>query len=103
MRVSGELTLIYGAAFLRALGIGLLGVVLGVYLYRVGLRATEIGLVLAAGLAGMTAATTAVGFMGERIGRRRTMVLLALLSAVGGFGLASVHSFALVLGVAFVG
>src|SRR5689334_22068599 len=103
MRVAGELALIYAAAFTRALGIGLLGVVLGVYLYRIGLDATQIGLVLAGGLAGMTAATAAMGFLGERIGRRRTMVLLALLSAAGGFGLASAPSFALTMSVAFAG
>lgn len=57
MRFSRELLLIYVAALVRAFGIGLLGVVLAVYLFRIGLSTTRIGLVLAAGLAGLTFAT----------------------------------------------
>lgn len=52
MRLSRELLLIYVAAFVRSFGIGLLGVVLGVYLFRSGYDSTHIGFVLAAGLTG---------------------------------------------------
>ena len=69
MRLSRTLLLIYPAAFLRSLGVGLLGVVLGVYLFRIGLDSTRIGLVLAVGLAGGTVATAVVGFRGDLIGR----------------------------------
>ncbi len=103
MRLSRELLLIYMAAFVRALGVGLLGVVLGVYLFRIGLSTTRIGVVLAAGLAGATLATAIVGFLGDRLGRRRMLAGLAVLAFVGGVGLALVPSFALLLVVAFVG
>ena len=88
-----ELMLIYMAAFVRALGIGLLGVVLGVYFSHLGLNATRIGLVLGAGLAGVTLATAIVGFHGDRAGRRRTLISMALLGCAGGVGLAIIPSF----------
>ncbi len=103
MRISRELVLIYAAAFVRAWGIGLLGVVLGVYLFRVGLNATGIGFVLAAGLAGMTFSTTFVGFRADVIGRRRLLVVLAVFGCLGGVGLAILPSFGALLILAFVG
>ena len=47
-----DLVLINAAGFLRSLGVGLMGVVLGIYLFRVGLSSFMIGLVIATGLAG---------------------------------------------------
>ncbi len=102
MRWSRELLLIYVAASVRALGVGLLGVVLGVYLFRVGLDTTQIGLVLAAGLAGMTLSTALVGFVGDRIGRRRALTALSLLGCAGGLGLALVPAFGPLLALSFV-
>ncbi len=58
------------AAFLRSLGVGLMGVVLGIYLSRIGLSAFRIGAVVAIGLAGSALATTVVGFAADRIGRK---------------------------------
>jgi MFS family permease len=103
MRLSRELLLIYMAAFVRSLGIGLLGVVLGVYLFRINLDSTRIGLVLAAGLAGVTVATAIVGFRGDQLGRRRALFWHALLSCAGGVALALFPSFGPLLVLAFVG
>ncbi len=103
MRLSRELLVIYIAAFVRALGVGLLGVVVGVYLFRVGLNTTQIGLVLAAGLAGVTVATATVGFYGDHIGRRRALVLLAALGCIGGLALAVVPSLGPLLALSFIG
>src|SRR5207248_10161271 len=91
IRLNRNLALIYAAAFLRSASIGLLGVVLAVYLSRTGFSATAIGFVLAAGLAGSAAATAATSRYGERFGRRRVLVAAALLSSLGGIGLAFVH------------
>ena len=77
------LLLIYLAAWLRSFGIGLLGVVLGVFLYREGFSSTVIGLVIAAGLAGAATATVFVTFKADRMGRRHTLAALALLAALG--------------------
>jgi MFS family permease len=101
--LSRELLLIYLAAFVRSFGIGLLGVVLGVYLFRAGFDSTYIGFVLAAGLAGGTAATALVGMHGDRLGRRRTLCWLPILACIGCVGLAIARSFALLLALAFVG
>ncbi|PWT72440.1 MAG: MFS transporter [Proteobacteria bacterium] len=92
----------YVAGFLRSMGVGLLGVVLGVYLSRIGLSATRIGFVLAAGLAGISVSTALTSVWADRLGRRRTMMFLTLLSALGGVALAGLHSLAGLLPVAFV-
>ncbi len=79
-----------------------MGVVLGIYLFRAGLSSFRIGLIIAAGLAGSAVATMLVSFAADRLGRRRFLVLLSLLSALGGFALASYPSFPLLLLMAFV-
>lgn len=78
-----NLSIIYIAAWMRSFGIGLLGVVLGVFLYREGFSSTAIGLVIAAGLAGSAAGTVFITFKADRLGRRRMLFLLSLLTAVG--------------------
>ena len=78
MRPRRDIYLIYTAAFLRSLGIGFVGVLLGIYLYRIGFSSTAIGLVIATGLAGAAVATVVVSLRGDRIGRRRMLITLAL-------------------------
>ena len=50
-----NLKVIYAAAFLRSLGVGMTGVILAVYLARLGMSATWIGAIVASGLAGSAA------------------------------------------------
>jgi MFS family permease len=102
MRVSRNLGLIYGAALLRSASIGLLGVVLAVYLSRTGFSATAIGFVLASGLVGSAVATGLAGRYGERIGRKRLLIVAAVLSSVGGIGLAFVHTPGALVPLAFL-
>src|SRR5215471_15560852 len=78
-----NLVLLYSAAWLRSFNIGLLGVVLGVYLSREGFSAASIGLVIAAGLAGAAAGTVFITLRADHLGRKRTLVMFALLSALG--------------------
>lgn len=69
----------------RAFGFGLNAVVLGLYLAGLGLAAPTIGLVLSAALAGTMGLTLLVALWGDRIGRRRLLVLgsaLMLLAAL---------------------
>jgi MFS family permease len=103
MRIERNLKLIYSAALLRSLGIGLLGVVLGVYLARGGMSSVQIGLVIGSGLGGAALGTAVMSFFGDRIGRRRTLIVLSLLSAGGGLGLAFTHQPIALMVVAFVG
>ena len=98
-----NLALIYTATFLRSLGIGLLSVVLGVYLARIGFSATKVGVTVAYGLAGGIVATLLVTYRADRLGRRRTLIALALLSAVGGLGLAFFKTVPEIFAIAFLG
>ena len=78
-----DLAILYASAWLRSFGIGLLGVVLGVFLFREGFSASAIGLVIAAGLAGAAAGTVFVTLRADLLGRRRTLFVLSLLTATG--------------------
>src|SRR5262249_32924260 len=98
-----DLLRINAAAFLRSLSIGLTGVVLGLYLARAGYSTAEIGLIIGAGLAGNALATVIVTWCGDRIGRRTILILLSVLAAAGGAGLALAPGLPLLLGVAFFG
>lgn len=98
-----NLALIYLAAWQRSFGIGLLGVVLGVFLYREGLSSAAIGLVIAAGLAGAATATIFVAFYADRLGRRKTLVVLSILTALGSLPLIFQWGMPALVALAFVG
>jgi MFS family permease len=91
--------LLYLATFVRALATGLIGVLLGVYLAEMGLDAGSIGGIVSAGLAGAAAGTLLVTFLADRLGHRRVLLAVTLLSAIGGLALA-VSSQPLILGAA---
>ncbi|HYS12055.1 MAG TPA: MFS transporter [Burkholderiaceae bacterium] len=84
--------LIYGAGLLRGLAAGAISVLAAVYLAKRGFPEVEIGVVLASGLAGVLAGTIYGTFFAERVGRRRSLVLLATLAALGGCAFALVDS-----------
>jgi len=98
-----NLSLIYVAAWMRSFGIGLLGVVLGVFLYREGFSSTAIGLVIAAGLAGSAIGTVFITFKADRLGRRRTLFVLSLLTAGGALPLIFRFGLPAMIVVAFIG
>ena len=79
-----ELALIDAAGSLRSFGVGLMGVVHGIYLFRLGLSSVEIGFVIAAGLAGSALPTVVTSLVADRLGRKRFLVSLSLSSAVAG-------------------
>jgi MFS family permease len=91
--------LLYLAAFVRALATGLIGVLLGVYLGEIGLDAATIGVIVSAGLTGAAIGTFLVTLLGDRLGHRRVLLAIAVLSAAGGVALA-LSSHPLILGVA---
>lgn len=88
---------------MRSLGVGLMGVVLGIYLFRAGLSAFTIGLVIAAGLAGSALATIIVSFAADRLGRRQSLLVLSLLTVIGGLALALSPPLAVLLTMVFIG
>lgn len=99
---SRNMVLICAAAWLRSFGIGLLGVVLGVFLHRQGFSAASIGLVIAAGLAGAAMGTVFVTLRADRLGRRPTLCLLAALTALGAVPLVFHARLAVLLPLAFL-
>ncbi|MBI2956810.1 MAG: MFS transporter, partial [Acidobacteria bacterium] len=103
MAVTRDLLLLYAAAFLRSMGIGLTGVLLALYLAQAGLSAGAIGVVVAVGLAGSASATLLVTLAADRLGRRATLLLLAILSAAGGVVLALASELTVFLLAAFFG
>ena len=98
-----DLLLLYVTAFLRALSTGLIGVLLGIYLAKLGFNAAQIGYVIGAGLAGGACATLLVTFAGDRFGRKRALVCIAMFGAVGGLAEAVASTFSSILAAAFLG
>ena len=88
MSASDDRGLIFASAGLRATAVGLSGIILALYLAALGLNAGSIGLAVSLGLAGCAAGTAMVTYVADRMGRRATMVILALLMALGGLALA---------------
>jgi MFS family permease len=91
------------AAGIRSFAIGLTGVLLGITLAQRGFGAAAIGVVVGFGLAGNAVATALVAALGERLGRRRTLVLAAFAGAVGLLAVALAHSTILLAAFAFAG
>jgi MFS family permease len=98
-RQTRDRTLLYATAFVRAFGVGMVGVLLGIYLARLAFPPAVIGWIVGAGLCGVAAASFLATLAGDRLGRRRFLVALALLGAAGGAGVA-LSSHAAVIGVA---
>ena len=94
---------VYAAGFLRATANGLIGVVAGIYLAKLGFSPAAFGVVLAAGIAGTAVAAAVVTLWGDRIGRKRGLVLLALASAAGGLVIAAASDLAVLAAAAFLG
>jgi predicted MFS family arabinose efflux permease len=77
-------TRIYAASFLRATAVGATGVFAAIYLRKRGIEIGTTGLIIGAGMAGAAVGTAAVGLRVDLVvGRRRFLVLLAILSALG--------------------
>jgi predicted MFS family arabinose efflux permease len=98
-----DLRVIYAAGFLRSTGVGLTGVLLGVYLSRSGFSVTQIGLVITAGLAASALGTLLISFCADRMGRRRALIGLSLLATLGGAGFTLTSRFSGILLLAFIG
>jgi MFS family permease len=103
VRTERDALLIYTAGFLRSATVSLVGVTLAIHLADVGFTATQIGLLIGVGLAGSSLATLIVSLRGDAWGRRKVLVGLALLSAMGYLALAASTDAAALMPIAFVG
>lgn len=95
--------ILLATAFLRALATGLMGVLLGLYLARLDYAPAAIGLVLGAGLSGAALSALIVTFLGDRLGRRRSLIALAVLATAGGAALLFTTHLVAMCAAAFVG
>jgi MFS family permease len=100
---SKDARIFYATAFVRSSAAGLTGVAAAIALGDRGLTVRQTGYVIGAGLAGMAVATAFVTLMADRIGRRRTLGVLALLTACGYAALATIDEFRILVVLAFVG
>jgi MFS family permease len=95
--------LLLASAALRATATSLVGVLLGLYLADHGFSPGQIGVVATTGLTGAALGALAVTLAGDRIGRRRSLVLLNAIAAVGAAALLLASNVWLIAAAAFVG
>lgn len=101
--IGRDARLIFIAGFGRALVVGLVGVIAAIYLAQLGLSTVAFGIVVGAGLAGGAAATVIVGLRADALGRRRILIVLALLSALGLVALTVATRLSMLAPLAFAG
>lgn len=95
--------ILYAAAILRALAIGMMAVLIGLYCARLGFSATQVGVVLSAALWGAALATLLTMLAGSRFTERSLLVALAGLPVLGCALLISSDAFPVIVAAAFVG
>ena len=107
MTLAGKLTrdgwLLFATRCSRMFAYGLLSVVLVLYLIEVGLIEWEVGLLLSLTLAGDTVISLWLTTTADRFGRRRTLMVGALLMALAGLVFILTDSFILLLLAATIG
>ncbi len=107
MTLAGKLTrdgwLLFATRCSRMFAYGLLSVVLVLYLIEVGLKEWEVGLLLSLTLAGDTVISLWLTTTADRFGRRRTLMVGALLMALAGLVFILTDSFILLLLAATIG
>ena len=95
--------LLFAARAVRMSGYGALGLVLVLYLTAAGLDAWQVGILLTLTLAGDTLISLWLTTHADRLGRRRTLVIGAVLMAAGGFVFAGSTGFLVLLVAATLG
>ncbi|HLH22004.1 MAG TPA: MFS transporter [Chloroflexota bacterium] len=93
--------LLFATCGVRGCAYGFLSVVLALYLAAIGLDAVAIGAIFTAALAGGAIMTIALTAVADRLGRRRVLVVGALLMALAG-AVFALTDIALLLGLAAV-
>jgi hypothetical protein len=101
--VTADTRRILAAQALRALAYGFGSVLLGVTLAARGWSSAQVGLLLAAIVAGTALTQILVGTLGDRIGRRRTYAALFCCLALAGLAFGLTTRWWLLVGVALTG
>jgi len=87
---------------MRAAAVSLVGVIVAIHLSSRGLSASGIGLIIGVGIASSAAGTVMTALRADRWGRRRTLVLLSLLTGAGYAALAFTAALPVLIVVAAV-
>ena len=95
--------LLFATRCSRMFAYGLLSVVLVLYLVEVGLKEWEVGLLLSLTLAGDTAISLWLTTTADRFGRRRTLIVGAILMVLAGIAFVSTGNFLLLVIAATIG
>src|SRR6476661_215916 len=98
-----DVTLLFAARSVRMFGYGLLAVVLVLYLDAIGLSGGEIGLLLALTLLGDAAISLWLTTHADRLGRRRVLVIGALLVLAAGLVFVATPVYVVLLVAATIG
>jgi len=97
-----DAALICIAGAVRAAAVSLVGVIIAIHLAGRGLSASGIGLIIGVGIASSAAGTVITALRADRWGRRRTLIVLGLLTGAGYAALAFTAALPILLAVAAV-
>ena len=103
MQLTRDASLVIGTRTVRSFSDGFISVLLASYLSRLGFSGVRIGAITTATLLGTAAATIAAGAIADRFGRRRLLLLAAVVAAGTGFAFASSSAFIPILFIALIG
>lgn len=95
--------LVLAARIIRMFAYGFLSVVLAIYLKLIGFNDILIGLVLAATLVNSVIFTLIASFYADRIGRRKILIIYAMLMSIAGFVFLVTDNYVALIAAALVG
>ena len=98
-----DVRLLFAARAVRMFGYGSLAVIIAIYLSAVGFDAASIGLLLSLTLVGDTLISLWLTTHADRVGRRRTLSVGALLMVAAGVTFATTTSFPILVAAATIG
>ena len=98
-----DITLLFSTRIIRLFCYGFLSIVLALYLVEVGLRETQIGLLFTLTLAGDAAISLLLTTSADRFGRRRTLILGALLMFGAGVVFLITNNIVILMAAAIIG
>ena len=101
--LAGDRVLLFLARFIRLFSYGALSVVLVLYLTGLGLSESQTGLLLSLTLVGDTVVSLFLTTQADRIGRRRMLIIGAILMTAAGLTFASTRSFLLLVVAGTIG
>jgi MFS family permease len=98
-----DIILLFSTRIIRLFCYGFLSIVLALYLVEVGLRETQIGLLFTLTLAGDAAISLLLTTSADRFGRRRTLILGALLMLGAGAVFLITNNIVILMAAAIIG